>query len=248
MRAVGLFVLLAATCASVRAGDGAVPQRAGFGGDRITGSGRIVEASRALAGFTALKLAGAIDVELRAAERESVTVRADDNVVPLIETRVDGTTLAIGVARGAPFKTQRAPRVRVEFVRLDALSVAGSGDVHADRARGDTFAVSMTGSGDVTIDALDVDSLGVLLAGSGNFTAAGRAGEQGFRIRGSGDVRARDLVGRSVKVAIGGSGDASVHATEILELTIAGSGDVVYRGTPKVTKSIAGSGSVRPAR
>ncbi len=248
MRAALLFALLAAAFQPTHAEDCAFLQRVGFTGERVTGSGRIVEESRALAGFSALKLAGSIDVELRAGDRESVTVRADDNVVPLIETRVDSGTLAIGVARGASFRTQRTPRVLVEFVRLGELAVAGSGDVRADRVRGDAFAVSVAGSGDVKIDALDVNSLGVMLAGSGDFSAGGRADEQGFSIRGSGDVRARDLVGRSVKVSIAGSGDAQVHATERLEVAIVGSGDVVYHGTPKVTKSIAGPGSVRPAR
>lgn len=248
MRAALLFALLAAASQPAHADDCAFLRRVGFTGERVTGSGRIVEEPRPLAGFGALKLAGGIDVELRAGERESVTVRADDNVVPLIETRVEGGTLVIGVARGASFRTQRTPRVVVEFVRLGELTAAGSGDVHADRVRGDAFAVAVAGSGDVKIDALDVNSLGVMLAGSGDFTAGGRADEQGFRIRGSGDVRARDLVGRSVKVSIAGSGDASVHATEELEVAIAGSGDVVYRGAPKVTKSIAGPGSVRPAR
>lgn len=248
MRVALLFAVLAAALQPAQAADCAFPQRAGFAGERSAGSGRIAEESRPLAGFGALKVAGGVDVELRASGRESVTVRADADVVPLIETRVDRGTLVIGTARGASFGTQRRPRVVVEFVQLGELSVAGAGDVRADRVRGDTFAVSVAGSGDVRVDALDVNSLGVVLAGSGDFTAAGRADEQGFRIRGSGDVRARDLVGRGVKVSIAGSGDALVHATEELEVAIAGSGDVVYRGTPRITKSIAGSGTVRPAR
>jgi hypothetical protein len=248
MRTTLLLALLVAASQPARADDCAFLQHAGFAGDRIAGSGRIVEESRALAGFSALKVSGGVDVELRASARESVTVRADDNVVPLIETRVEGTTLVIGPARGASFGTRRRPRVLVEFVRLGELTVAGAGDVRADRVRGDILAVSVAGSGDVRIDSLDVNSLGAMLAGSGDFIGAGRADQQGFRIRGSGDVRARDLVGRTVKVSIAGSGDALVHATEELDVAIAGSGDVVYRGAPKVTKSIAGSGSVRPAR
>jgi hypothetical protein len=220
----------------------------GTGRDIVTGSGNIVEERRAASGFTALKVAGSIDVELKAAEREGVTVRADDNIVPLIETRVEGTTLVVGAVRGASFRTRHSPRVIVEFVRLNEVSVSGSGDVRADRVRGETFAVSVSGSSDVRIVALDVDSLGVVISGSGDFAAAGRAAQQGFRIKGSGDVIARDLVGRIVKVSIAGSGDAAVHATDELEVSIAGSGDVVYRGDPKVTKKIAGSGAVRQAK
>ncbi len=214
----------------------------------VTGSGRIVDEARPLAGFTALRVGSGVDVELRASDRERVTVRADDNLVPLVETRIDGTALEVGLARGASFRARHLPRVRIEFVRLDDISVAGAGNVHADRVRGDTFAVSLAGSGDVRIDALDVNALGAMLAGRGDFIARGRADQQGYRIRGAGDVRARDLVGRNVTVSIAGSGDALVHATETLAVSISGSGDVVYRGNPKITKSIVGSGSVRPAR
>ncbi len=214
----------------------------------VTGSGRIVDEARPLAGFTALRVGGGVRVELRANDRERVTVRADDNLLPLVETRVDGTALVIGVAHGASFRARRVPRVYVGFVRLDDISVTDSGHVHADRVRGDTFAVSLAGSGDVRIDALDVNALGAMLAGSGDFIARGRADQQGYRIRGAGDVRARELVGRNVTVSIAGSGDAVVHATETLAVSISGAGDVVYRGDPKITKSIVGSGSVRPAR
>jgi hypothetical protein len=67
-------------------------------------------------------------------------------------------------------------------------------------------------------------------------------------IDGNGDVHFADLVARTVAVAIRGSGDARVHATDELQVSIGGSGDVRYRGTPKITKAISGSGSVEPLR
>jgi hypothetical protein len=218
---------------------------------RVEGSGRIVEEPRALSGFVAVHAKGPINVELRAADRESVTVKGDDNVLPLIETRIAGgerPALEIAVRPGASFRTRRSPLVIVEFRSLSELVLQGSGDVHADRIHGNDFALSMSGSGDVRIDQMEVQVLGAVLAGSGDLRVSGHAAQQAFRLAGSGDAFADGLQGRHIKAALAGSGDARVHALESLDVTIAGSGDVTYRGSPTVTQRVAGSGSVRARR
>lgn len=223
----------------------------GFGGARVQGSGHLVEERRTLAGFTGVRLVGPVNVELRAADRDGVTVRADDNIAPLIETRVssgDRPTLEIALKDGVTIRTRHAPVVVVEFRALFELVMRGSGDARADRIAGEDFVLSMTGSGDVRIDALEVDRFAASLSGSGDLVVAGRADQQAIRIAGSGDVKARRLSSRGAQIAIAGSGDASVNASETLDVTIAGSGDVVYRGTPRITQRIRGSGAVRRAQ
>jgi hypothetical protein len=219
--------------------------------ERVQGSGRIVEDRREVAAFGAIHQLGPVDVQLKAAERDSVTVRADDNIAALITTRVTGgerPALEIGLQPGAAFRTARTPVVIVEFRALSELVIRGSGDVHADRIVTDDFALSMLGSGDVKIDWLQSKRLAAVLVGSGDLVVGGQAEHQAYRISGSGDVRAGELEGRSVQISIAGSGNARVHATETLDVSIRGSGDVLYQGDAKVTRSIRGSGEVRKAR
>lgn len=223
----------------------------GSSGSRVAGSGKTADEVRTPGAFSAIKISGPIDVELRSSEREQVRVHFDDNLLGVVETRVSGDatpTLEIRLQPGASFRSADNPKVIVEFKSISALGVAGSGGVHADAIRGKLLAVSLSGSGEIKIDRLDVDVLGVSIAGSGDFTAFGRAAEQGFSIAGSGDINADNLVGQAVKVRIAGNGDARVHSEQMLTVSIAGSGDVVYRGTPTIKKSIAGSGEVRKAR
>ena len=220
-------------------------------GQRVVGSGRIVEERRALAGFAAVQLNGPIDVELRASDRDAVTVRSDDNIAPLIDTRVSGgdiPVLEIGIAPGASFRSSHAPVVIVQFRAISALVMRGSGNVRADRLAADDFAVSMSGSGDAHLESLEARRFAAVLAGSGNLTVAGHAAEQAFKLSGSGDVDAARLEGRGVQVAISGSGDASVNASASLDATVAGSGDVVYRGSPRITQRVRGTGSIQKAR
>jgi Putative auto-transporter adhesin, head GIN domain len=216
-------------------------------GERVSGSGRIIDDRRPLAGFVAVRVSGPIDIELKAADQDSVTVRTDDNIAPLIETRVSGgdrPALEIGVRPGAAFRAERTPVVVIEFRALSELVISGSGDVRADAIGADDFALSMRGSGDVRIETLQAQRFAAVLSGSGDLRLRGRAEQQAYRIAGSGDVSAGELEGQSVQVAIAGSGDAAVKAAVSLEATIAGSGDVVYRGSPQVRQSIRGSGSV----
>jgi hypothetical protein len=215
---------------------------------RVSGSGRVVDEVRSPGKFSAVRIDGPIDVELRASQRDQVSVRFDDNLLGFVETRLkEGTTptLEIRLLPDASFRSADKPKVTVEFKSISAISMNGSGDVQADVVRGPLLAVSIAGSGGVKIDRLDIDVLGVSIAGSGDFTAMGRADEQGFSIAGSGDIKAGNLTGRTVKVRIAGNGDAHVNSEQTLTVSIAGSGDVVYRGTPTIKKSIAGSGEVR---
>lgn len=220
-------------------------------GERVNGSGRIIEDRRAIAGFVAVRVTGPIGVQLKAAERDAVVVRADDNVAPLITTRLTGgdrPALEIGVTPDASFRASRATVVIVEFRALSELVIGGSGDVRADRIAADDFALSMTGSGDARIDSLRAQRFAVALSGSGDLVVSGHAEEQAFRLAGSGDVHAGGLEGRRVQIAIAGSGDARVRASVALDVSIDGSGDVVYHGRPKITQRIRGSGAVRRAR
>lgn len=221
-------------------------------GERVDGSGRVIEETRPVGGFTALRVSGPFDVELKASDRDSVTVRIDDNLAPLVETRVtadERAVLEIDVRSGASFRASRTPVVVVHFKALTELVLRGSGDVRADRINAEDFVLSMSGSTDARIESMNAKRLAAVLAGSGALAVdGGRVDEQAYKLAGSGKVRAGRLEGRHVIVSIAGSGDVEVNAVETLEAKIAGSGDVTYRGSPRVTQRIAGSGSVRRAR
>jgi hypothetical protein len=220
----------------------------GGGGARVDGSGHVTEEVRAVSDFSKLELAAPVNVQLRNTGAERITLRGDDNILPLLETRVENGRLVVEVRKGASFRTRNRLTAVVEFKQLDGVSIRGSGDVRADRIKAAIFEGTIHGSGDVSIDDLTADTVALSIAGSGNFTARGRAGTVGVVIDGSGDVRVQDLEAKTVAVRISGSGDARVHATERLAVRIAGSGDVLYRGSPQVEKKIAGSGDVRPLR
>ncbi len=218
--------------------------RYGDGPDRVVGSGRVGRQERPLAGFQAISLRGPVNLVLEQGEVERATVRADDNLLDLIETRVQDGQLQVGVRPGASFRTARPVIVQVEFRRLDGLQAEGSGDISCSHLEADRLELSLRGSGEIDVEELQVAALTVLVKGSGDLRLAGRATLQGYVLDGSGNVDAADLAGRQVGLRINGSGSAKVRANERLTVEINGSGDVAYIGQPTVLRTGQGSGAI----
>src|SRR5258706_14328801 len=104
-------------------------------GPHIAGSDNVIEQPRALTGFDGLVINGPVDVELKAGAVEKVVVRADDNIVPLVETRVEGGKLLVGAVPHASFRTSNKVQVTVTFKEIKSIAVHSSGDVRADRIK-----------------------------------------------------------------------------------------------------------------
>lgn len=215
-----------------------------------TGSGKAATESREASGFAAISLRGGIDLVVRQGAREGVQVTADDNLLSLLQTVVEGSgeqrTLVIQWPRGETIRTRARTVVTVDVVRLTALASSGSGDIAVEALKTPQLTLSISGSSDARLMKLDTEQLRVSISGSGDVSASGKAGKLGLSIAGSGDLRARELTADDVDISIAGSGNADVQAARTLAVAIAGSGDVQYSGAATLAKSrIAGSGTIR---
>lgn len=245
-----LASLLAVAATSVLVAPASAGTTIEFGlGNRVEGSGHVVEQARTLAPFSRIRLDGSMTVNARPGSAPGATVKADDNIVPMILTSVEGDTLVIKTQPNVSFRTRSTMVVNVSFTQLKNVDLRGSGDLNVSSPGGPSLELSLAGSGDVRLDGAELGQLKARLAGSGDIWLKGRADEASFSIAGSGDVHAADLSARRVGVDIAGSGDARVQASEVLDVRIAGSGDVTYGGSPaKVNSRVVGSGDLRVAR
>ena len=212
--------------------------------DRVVGSDKLIHQVRSISGVRGIEVRGPINVVLKQAPVEKLTLHTDDNLTALIETPVTDGILAIGIRHGAGFRSRHAVGVTVEVPHLQSIKLLASGDLVCSDFESDIFEITIQGSGDARIDDLRAGTVAVLIQGSGDVRLSGTAPKQGYVIEGSGDLDASELAGRDVAVRINGSGDAHVWATDKLSVDINGSGDVHYRGKPTVAKSIHGSGDL----
>jgi hypothetical protein len=227
MLGTGAFVSTAATAAT------------------LEGSGRAATETRSLGSFKAISTKGNVDLIVRQGEPASVIVRSDDNLLPYLETVIEGDALVVRWKSGQSLRTKAKTYVEVVTPTLSAYSSAGSGDLKLESFKTPALALALSGSGDATLAALTTEELRIRISGSGDVKGAGRATRVDIGISGSGDVGLSALEAEEVAIRIAGSGDAAVHAAKTLKVSIAGSGDVSYTGDAQLTSSVAGSGRVR---
>jgi hypothetical protein len=193
---------------------------------------KVVE-TRDVSSFTSIALAAPIRVELTLGERDSVVLEGKADQLAMIETTVDGGSLKIRRKKDAAtwnwswgWNENHDVRARVTARSIEALGIAGSGDIHAPELHGASLKLNVAGSGDIVIGGGKVADLSVSIAGSG-------------------DVKGGKLEAQRVKVSVSGSGDATVWARETLSVSVVGSGDVSYFGDPTVSRSVVGSGDIK---
>jgi len=229
--------------------------------DTIKGSGDVITEEREVSDFDRLSLAGAGDVIITQSGKETLTVEADDNLMPYIMSKVRSGTLVLGFTDAVKGKNVRpSKKIRfhlqvkelrgldllgagdilmssVDAERLEIL-LAGAGDIEASSASVDRLEISLAGAGDVRIDSLDAEALVIHLDGAGDVEVAGRVVEQGIFVNGVGNYRAGELESQTTTVEVNGVGDATVWATDTLDVRINGPSTVKYYGSPQVTRNI----------
>jgi hypothetical protein len=188
------------------------------------GNGKTKTESRELPEFDMLEVSGAFDIKVTAGRnRQTVRITADENILPLITTALQGDKLTI--YPGKPICTEMAIIVEINVTNLNALVSSGSDKVKVEGLNTSKFSVTMSGSSEVE------------LAGKANTLDAG--------ISGAGNLNARDLLTEETGLNISGSGAATVHASEKLQVEIVGVADVNYYGNPKkIDKQIIGIGNL----
>jgi hypothetical protein len=192
--------------------------------DGVQGSGVAATQAREVPPFGSLELAGSNMVAVRVGGKQSVIVRADDNLLSHVTTEVQDGTLVIGNTPGS-FTAKSPMSVHVSVPSLESLA--------------------LTGSGIVSVEGLEAPSFTVALPGSGVVRAGGTATRLEVTLAGSGDAQLAQLVARDVSATVSGSGRILVTATESLDASVPGSGAILYGGDPAhVTTSVTGSGAV----
>jgi len=215
-------------------------------GEAAQPSGTGATRSFAASGFTGVDLRGPDDVEVRTGPRFAVTAEGDSAVLDKLDIRVVNGTLRVGRRDSDSWSYGRDHRVKVHVVmpRLVAASVAGSGDLTADRAEG-AFSGAIAGSGNLRIEALHATEAELSIAGSGDVSVGGTASRLSASVAGSGDIDATRLAASSADVSIAGSGNVRGTVKGPASVSILGSGDVELGGGARCEVSKLGSGEAR---
>lgn len=140
------------------------------GGSTTTGSGVPATQSRDVPAFDSVELAGGNNVVIHVGGRQSVVVKADDNLLRRVTTKVQSGTLVIGNTPGSLMTNLAGGgNVVVTGIETESLTVtlSGSGNLTGTGSAG-SLAVTLSGSGNAWFTGLAADDVHAVLSGSGN--------------------------------------------------------------------------------
>jgi hypothetical protein len=191
----------------------------------IRGSGTFKTESREVSAFSAISFKSVGKLKIQQTGKESLTIIAEDNILPTLESRVSDQTLYISIANTSSINPTEPINFIVEVKSLENLNAKGVGSIEIKDIQGKRLAVSLDGVGSIAI-AGNVDVLDLELNGVGSFD--GQA-----------------LKTKQAQVRNKGVGSAVVNVSEQLDASVSGLGSIEYVGSPQVTESVKGMGSIK---
>jgi hypothetical protein len=232
-------------------------------GDDVTeGSGHEAEEKRPVAAFHGVAVEHGIEATFEDGSSGELTVEADDNLLPLIETKVADGLLRVRII--GSLRTRNPIRVRGSAGQLSDARAVSSASINVPKLSGDTIRVHADSSGQVTIDGIEGERIDVSASSSGQVAArnvkgkrlrisvdssgrveaAGEVDEQQIVASSSGAYEGEELASRAARVDASSSGSAKVQATEEITGSASSAGRIRYFGNPakaSVQESSAGS-------
>ena len=191
-------------------------------GSQVVGSGNVVTQSRSVGGFEAVTFEGIGRLVLEQTGTESLTITADDNVLPLLMSEVRDRTLFLGL--GSDTNLNNTSPIVFDLSVRGLMRLAAAGVVDVD-ARG-----------------IDTRSLDVTVSGVSNVLAEGTANRQDVVVSGVSNYFAENLESRVVVVNVSGPSRVVVNASEELRGEVSAPGSLEYIGDPVV--DVDGFGAV----
>jgi hypothetical protein len=213
----------------------------------VIGSGVPATEERAVADVTEVALSGSGNLTIVQGLVPALTVTADDNILPLVETETRGRRLTLRTHGRASIH----PKTKLEYTLtvpgLETITVSGAGTVRTEKFLGNALTVKLSGASNAHLRELNVNALALSLSGAGTASASGTTEKLTLRLSGAGGLDAAALKAARADVHISGAGHATVWAVDDLQAHISGAGDIKYKGRPaNVAQKVSGAGHIRP--
>jgi hypothetical protein len=216
-------------------------------GGRIAGSGTVVSETYPVEGFDTVEIDYPSEVLIQQGQTESLTIEADDNLLPQLNTEVQNGNLVIRNTESEwrdRVNPSEAVKISITVKDLSELQFSAAGKLNVEGVDAGDLNVNISGVTEVTIEDLNADHLNYQISGVGSTTADGEVQSLNLEMSGFGDFNGDDLAVQQADVQISGAGTATLWVTDELDAEISGAGSLNYYGNPVVQRQISGAGTV----
>jgi hypothetical protein len=198
---------------------------------------------RALTGFTAVEIGGALEVEVIAGQPFFVEVTGDPAAVADVTTRVKGEILEVG--RKGTSGNQGKVKVSIKLPALHGVELAGASQARVIGLGGDGMRLEASGASHLYATAIKGEHLAIDASGASRVEALGTIDDLVTDVSGASRVNAKELLLRKVVVDVSGASTLVVRGKEISGDASGASTVQVWGAPEKLAVDTSGASSVR---
>ena len=194
-------------------------------GPLIVGTGPVVTETRAVSGFDGIEVVGAGELYVDLGGEETLTVTAEENLLPFIRSEVVDGRLILGPEPGIDLSGRE--RIVYRVTARDLRLLVPSGTSLAE------------------VSAIDTPELEIRASGASQVRADGRADHFQLDLSGASRFVGERLRCRTVEAYLSGASLATVRVSDRLSGSLSGASTLEYYGDPTVAVTTSGSSRVR---
>lgn len=214
----------------------------------ISGSGTPAVRHVAAPGVTVLLVDASFLVHVRLGEPEQAVIRCDDNLVDLVEARIDGNQLRLGLR---PRLQVRAATLYAEVTirYLEQITAGGASRVRLDsKLVGEGLVLSVLGMSEIC-GPIRIERVQVGMSGASRLELSGEVRRLGVAASGACELMLAGLAVAELDARLAGASTAEVTVRDTLTVQASGASSLRYHGSPRtVRRQSTGASSVGPLR
>ena len=182
-----------------------------MGNAQVKGNGNLASEMRKLSNFKAIEITIGYDkILVNCGEKPSLHISGDENILPLITTRISKGILRI--ESDSTFETKADSEIIINVKSLKEFTFDGVGETVIQNVNSEKFTCNINGVGSCEL--------------------TGTVKSFYVSVNGVGSVNARQLIADDVVASLNGVGSVKLYAKNSLNASVNGIGGLTYFGNP----------------
>jgi len=210
----------------------------------IKGNGNVVKQERKVTGFSGLEVGGAFRVFLTQGDEEKLIIEADENLLPVIETKVKGGTLIISTNEN--IKDFKTLNIYLTFKDMKDMEISGACHLTGEnKFRFDDLELDCSGASEVDMK-FSANLINMDISGASNVNMYGSVDKAEMDVSGASKLNAFDLEVIACDVEVSGAANVKILVSKDLSVEVSGAAKMRYKGNPKLlSHEVSGAGSLK---
>ncbi len=206
----------------------------------ISGNGKVVTQERNPGEFKAIKVSRGMNVYISQGPQTNVRVEADENLLPVIETELEGNVLKISADRN--IRHAKSKKVFITTPGLDRITASAGSNVYTETTlQSEELEVSASAGSNIKLE-VNARSIHASASAGSNIRLGGKSKSLVARASSGSNIKAEDLSTADSEASVSSGANIWVSVKNKLKGSASSGGNVFYYGNPGTTDINRSSG------